>query len=573
MADLILPNAHYKIELKKIGERKPREETLEGRSILSLEEAQQEANAEIKETDQSMGFGGIRTNTKTNVAYSGLTQVGKTSAMQLAIAEVLERIRAGSNEKVIIFDATNELVPFVYACVGESVPVYVLNPADARCWQWDIGKDVTGAANTIDLSRTLAKDKQGDTPFFTEGAQSLVTAVMDSFFLSVAKDKKKLDWTLRDVACATRTPKRIKAVLKGHPDYLGHVTEAFLNRSNQDVYSSLIARMKELYVVAAMWDERPKFSLRDFFSSDKGGVLILGSDDDNEATILELNRLIIERAAKLILKGRKVPDARYWFFLDEFQKLGKTDVLKRLVKDGLKRGIRIHIACQSQADVVATYGKEDTSVLFGQCGSHCMFKHGDEDSAEATIKAIGKRKLRRWVANQSISIGSQKGESESFTDTHSVTNTEGKISSTFSQAHTTGTNKSVSANLTQGLQEQIVYEPVVSSGALLNLRVGDFYCVSQFVTGTWKHRYDWQAIAPIIEAQSQDPRHAPFIERSEELFDYLRDWMPEDLIRLGLPADTIKQDEEREKPNKTAKGKEDEELEQDVVRYINGRFS
>lgn len=584
MPDLILqndlpddPKNPYRIKSVTIRERKPREETLEGRELITLDQAQEKANEWLTAADQSMFFGGIRTNTKTNVAYTGLTQVGKTSAMKLHIAEVLERIKAGSKEKVIIFDATNEFVPFVYAHLGDTAPIYILNPSDARCHQWDLSADLKGAANVNDLSHTLVKDKQGDTPFFTEGARGFMAGILNSFYLSVAKDKKNLEWTLKDVANATRTGKRIRNVLSAQPEYLSYLVEAFLDRTNQDVYSSLIARTQELWVIAAMWDKRPLFSLRrDFLDLDKGAVLMLGADSDNRATILELNRLIIERAGRIIANREETEEARYWFFLDEFQLLGKTEILKPLIKDGLKRGIRVHIACQNRADAIGTYGKEDASVIFSESAAHYIFKQGDENSAEEARKAIGKRKLRRWTRGETLSMGRQEGRSE--THTHGVSTTSGvsgnqtNNSTTESWSDATNTSESKSAGYTQSLTEQVLEEPVITTGALQNLEIGEFVCINPTVTGYWKHKYSWQAIAPIVKAKSEDPRHARFVKRDEEFFDYLADWTPKDLERLGLPADTIKQEsKKKEKTKREERG--DEEEGQSIVQRINKRFS
>lgn len=543
---------------------------LEGRERLTLEQAQQHANRYVSDLDQSMMIGGVRMHTKTNVAYTGLTQVGKTSAMKLSIVQPLKRIKEGSREKVIIFDASNEFVPFVYAHVGEDTPVYVLNPADSRCYQWDMAKDVRGAANTTDLSHTIVKDKENDTPFFIEGARCLTAGVMDAFYLTMVKQKKHIAWTLRDVACATSSGERIKAVLDLQPKYLAYIKEAFLQRNNNDVFSTLIARTKELRVVAAMWHDRPKFSLREFLESEKGGVLILGTDSNNRATILELNRMMLERAGKLIANKPECPEARYWFFLDEFQLLGKSEIVKQLIKDGLKRGVRLHLACQNRDDVVETYGKENTSVIFSECGTQYLFRQGDGNSAEQASRAIGNRKILTYETTRNANASFQESKAIQGTRTHSKAKANGfnlnsgvmpTIAASSTETITDGITEGETATQTKGfgLSESVAErkreEAAVSTGALQNYDIGEFVCYAQTVQGYWLHRFDWAEIEPVVKGFSSKPEHAPFIARDESgLFDYLEDWDEEDLKRLGLPLDLVSSVDTKE-------GNDDEETE------------
>lgn len=581
------PNSHYHIEFLPVRKPKALEETLEGREVITVEEAQKRALESLNGEDQVMSFGGISINTKTNVAYSGLTQFGKTSVMKLHMAEVLRRIKDGSDEKVILYNASGELIPFVYAQLGDAAPVFILNPSDSRCRQWNICKDAEGAATINDISHTLVREKEYDTPFFTEGAQSLIGGVMDAFYLTEVKENVSIDWTLKDVACAVKTPQRIKAVLEPHWEYLGHIVESFLNRSNQDVYSSVSARFKELAIVASMWDGREKFSLLDFFDSEKGGVLILAADEKNKATVNELNRLIIERAGKIIGKRDIIPFARYWFFLDEFQELGKTGIIKQLIKDGLKRGIRIHISCQNFEDVRETYGEKAASVLFSECGSHYIFRQGTKESAEHSARIIGDRRLRRWTRNSNISWGCQEGYSHTVSKTTSNSNTEstswnkdgysgGRSATAGASITVTDTHtKSESIGASQGLQEQIVTEPVVSTGEFQNLPVGTFYAVTPSVSGTWKHCFEWREIEAVVMGESKEPSHAKFIKRNEKLLGYLADWTPGDLERLRLSGDVVKEGAApRVKKDEENKREHEQERPEglSLQQMINGRF-
>lgn len=536
----------YKIVKVSPAQLQPLEEVISGRELLRLDEAKAEGKQalEVHKKDTPMFIGGVSIPSKTNVYYWGQTQHGKTSTMKVTLCEVLERINEGSKEKVVVYAPSSELIPFIYAHASNA-PVYILNPSDARCYQWDLNKDIKSTANTLDLTQTLVKEKQGDTPFFSEGAKSLLGAVINAFFLSVVKDGKSIDWTFADIVNAVRTEERIKAVLGLQPKYLNYIAENFLDRQNKDVLASLTARTQELQSVAPLWEGRPKFSLREFLDpTTQGGILILGEDADNRATVLEINRLLIERMGKMLSNREECKEARYWFFLDEFQQLGKMETLKRLVKDGLKRGIRIHLASQNTADIIATYGKDDANVLFWECGTHLIFYHGHEDSAQEAVKAIGKQKKRRFLRSMNLSVTKQSGTNSGENENTSHGQTFGKEETRSvqeSKGTQQGENQSVSATVAVGKNETIVYEYAVGAEELNKLYEGEFYAVTSYIKGFWKHRYNWDALLPIVEARSDKPEHAREIERTEqERASLLEDWTSKDYDRLGLSKNVQK---------------------------------
>lgn len=517
----------------------PLEEVLKGRKLISIEEAVERGNDALAspegEGDTPMFLGGVRIPSKTNVYYSGLTQHGKTSTMKVTLYEVIKRISEGSKEKLILFASSSEFIPFVYAFAGKA-PVYLMNPSDARCYQWDLSKDIESTSNTLDFSHTFVNEREGDTPFFNEGARSLLGGVINAFFLSVVKESESIDWTLADIANAIRTEQRIKAVLGLQPKDLNYIAENFLDRQNKDVLASLTARTQQLQNVAHLWASRPKFSLREFLDPMKeGGVLILGEDADNKATVLEINRLLIERMGKMLADREECKEARYWFFLDEFQKLGKMDTLKGLVKDGLKRGIRIHLASQNTADIIATYGREDANVLFWECGTHLVFHHSHHDSAQEAIKVFGMQQKRRWLRGNSFSISKQSVTSSGTNEGAGRSVGAGGVTTNQQQGKNEGVSDSISATISSSQNENIVEENAVKTQDLSKLKKGEFYAVSSLIDNFWKNRFVWESLKQVVEAQSDKPEHVRKVERSQkEKKSLLKDWEDEDYQRLGI---------------------------------------
>lgn len=183
MSDELEVKNFYKILKVYPAQPQPLEEVISGRELLTLDEAIEQGQDALQthKEDTPMFIGGVTIPSKTNVYYWGQTQHGKTSTMKVTLCQVLERINNGSKEKVIVYAPSSELIPFIYAHASKA-PIYILNPSDARCYQWDLSKDIKSTANTLDLTQTLVKEKQGDTPFFNEGARSLLSAVINAFF-------------------------------------------------------------------------------------------------------------------------------------------------------------------------------------------------------------------------------------------------------------------------------------------------------------------------------------------------------------------------------------------------------
>lgn len=536
---------HDAVKSLWIPPRRQREEVLEGRELISVEDAAFQAAQYLDDNIAPLSISGIQIHPETNITLEGQTRSGKTSVIKYLADQVLERISKGSNEKLIYFDAGRDIIPFVYERVGNRADVFILNPADKRSHAWFPGADVDGAASIFNLSQTFIPSKEHDTEFFNEAARGLASGAMDVFNLTGIKRGKRVKWTLRDMANAVRTPERMRDILKQHPEYLQPLISAFLDRRNQDVYATLQARMRALLIVAAQWDNCDLFSLRKFFASERGGVLILGFDRQNQATTLELNRMILERAAQILLDGEQTENSRCWLILDEFPMLKKVEWLHTLLKDGLKYGARTILGYQNFRDVVREYGADLASVFVSEATTHCLFRTGDADTAEHSARSIGQPKKRRWVRNSGFQISHSETFQSSGGGSHSVNHDKDFNLTGRSGGGSWGWAKSVTEgmSISQGAQEQILFEWCVSPAALQNLPKGVFYTFTHTVEGLWRYKYDWEFLGRIINRKSVMPEHRALDKREDPLSGYLRDWTKEDLQRLGLPEDLFLGDE------------------------------
>ena len=148
------------------------------------------------------------------VAY-GAPGSGKTILLRLLAQSVLPRIRAGTDIRAIVNDAKGDAMPLL-AGICPQVEVRNSNPFDARGWAWNISADVREPRVAVEIGFTLIPETHESQPFFSDAARAWLIGVMISFMLS------GVDWTFGDLVRVLKSERRIKAVLKRHPQTRRH---------------------------------------------------------------------------------------------------------------------------------------------------------------------------------------------------------------------------------------------------------------------------------------------------------------------------------------------------------------
>lgn len=402
---------------------KPPEKQLRGRKFLTREEAAEAATKLLSSDDQGIYWGGITLPTEAatqNFLFVGQIKSGKTVSMKHLMAQVLPDVGLDNNDvRALVYDAKGDMVSFLYALLSASNhpspqdAITILNPFDARGVAWNIAQDVTEPAHVQTIASIIVPEDTGQNRFFTDSARQLLEGVMLSFILISRREKNgELFWTLRDICLALRDEKTLRELFTKY-DETKHLL-AYLDRSNNEVLTSIKAYISPFEIVAAAWHgkESEGISLREWRDNPQGKILVLGRDPEAKASIEGINRVIFERLTQVILKGAETKKARTWLFLDEFSKMGKLTGFDDLITNGRSKGCCIALAFQNIQGVKAVYGEELADEIISECGSKVFLKC-DGAVARWASEEIGKEKTER--TEETTNVGSGAGEKPSTT--------------------------------------------------------------------------------------------------------------------------------------------------------------
>jgi hypothetical protein len=318
----------------------------------SLEEVLKNAGIDLKKTAENfLDFVGVPVSIQEIVGHflvCGTTGSGKTTLIKYLMAQALHWVGYNRNQRAIVYDPKNELIPFLYATFSspdDTKPkpkeiIKVLNPFDERCVRWNISKDIRTKTEAKRFASTVIPDDSKN-PFFPKSAQLILADIIYAFILYAESIKKANkgkseseqepipEWTLRDVCCAFHSvflktfDEQIgeigddfdaldsaiaEVILKRHP--LTRRTIKFIKRgeaqnSNNDVLLTLLAYIDDLEAIAAAWDNREQISLRDWAIDKKGQILVLGRSAQNEEALNAINSAMIQFVRGIIIDGEE----------------------------------------------------------------------------------------------------------------------------------------------------------------------------------------------------------------------------------------------------------------------------
>lgn len=329
----------------------------------------------------------------------GATGSGKTTMLRLLLQSILPLIRKGQDQRALLYDAKQDLMPLLSAICPDT-RVVTLNPFDSRGAAWDLAKDVREPRVAVEIAFTLIPRQHESQPFFADAARHLLYGVMISFMLS------EFDWSLADVIRALKNMKLLKQVLRRHPETRDLIGQYLYDpRLAANIQSTIATKLLPLEPIAACWETATeKVSLEAWVREE--WVLVLGNSEICRSTIDAINRCIFKRACDLTLHLSESPTRRNWFVVDELADAGKLEGLVPLLKKGRSKGAAVALAFQSVSGLRDTnlYGPHFTDELLGQIGNRFIGRLECHTTAEWASQLVG---------DQLINV-----ESESHTTSH-----------------------------------------------------------------------------------------------------------------------------------------------------------
>jgi len=345
---------------------------------------------------------------------AGKSKSGKSYIQRRLMAEVLTSIKEGANRRCYIFDAKNEIVPYLMK-IGVTCPVFSINPLESRTEMpmsvsWDCRKDITSIARAQNLAAKLVPShNEGSGKYFTDAARLLVRGMCESFIRHNSDATK--GWTFSDLVYASTCPKRLVAVLErdewGLEDLNGLMKD---ERTAYQVFTTLYSKMSIFRPVAGLWSRSTSaLSLRDWVQSDS--ILTFGSNATVSEAVNPVYGLIFQMLVEEVDEQVDSESRETWVWLDEVricEPILQSGMLSTFAVKARSKGGILVIGFQDIEGFKLAAGDDKAAMeIIGQCGHQAILRLASHESAEWASKQIGQHETIESLVSNSGEITSR----------------------------------------------------------------------------------------------------------------------------------------------------------------------
>lgn len=341
--------------------------------------------------------------------------------------------------QAVVYDAKVENVPFL-AALGfkPSRDLIILDPADERCFAWDIAKDfnsrddIDHLLNLLIPSRAESHRENASADFFEASARLLIQDIIVSFRNAALAQSRQPAWTLRDILNAIARPDCLRYLFQWHDTPAEAVARLDIYPATFDgILATARSLINPFRQAAERWDEATRLgrriSFKDWILRGRNTVLVLPNTESNVLVNGPLNRLMLRALTELVLRNdhsfvydennQKHVRRRYFFF-DELGDAGKLPTLKRLLTEGREFGANVVLGLHAISQLEHTYGKEDANTILALCPFKALLRAGDSATAEWMAKFVGDslRAYRKMTLTAGSTSGQTWSTQESQTD-------------------------------------------------------------------------------------------------------------------------------------------------------------
>lgn len=315
---------------------------------------------------------------------------GKTLMHRAAVRSIVSWLRPEHDFRMVLYDVKLDLLSELYA-MRPAVPVYVMNPLDARGAAWNIAADFNNPNHAMDLAKCFAPDKSEatgdrDNLFFRTAAQMVLAGTIEACIRGAPGQ-----WTLRDLVNLTSDKDTLKKVLLGIDQTAAIVNNRFApKRTFNDVLQTLNNSTQALKVVAAAYEANSmKVSLREIFAHGSA-IIVLGTNMNFRASAEAVNRAMFRFMTFEALGGpESVTQPRLSFHCDELAEARYLSGLSALMSDGRSKGITAFLGTQNIEGMRDAFGGDEAMTILNQCGNVSVLRQASPETAEWASKRIG----------------------------------------------------------------------------------------------------------------------------------------------------------------------------------------
>lgn len=425
-----------------------------------------------------------------NILVMGATGAGKTTIIRNLMSalipltatqvrrildrspEATKRLPASLHEwsrsqvyQSVVYNAKQENISFLVALgFDPDVDLFILDPADTRCWCWDVAADINDRDSIAQFAILLTpfqpgSEQKSKDEIWEHQARRTIEAVIVSFRNAAFRKGLQPTWTLRDLREAVATPETLRQVLQFHdtPEAIVAQLIDLSDAQKSSIFMSVTAHISKIGTAAERWEEARRcdrvLSLKRWAKEMSGSVLVLPDTQANEYFNGPINQLLFKALSDLFLtddysayldaQGLKRYRVRYQF-LDEVGEAGRLPDIERTLSQGRSFNLRTIAGVHLISQVQKAYGEKDAASFLGHFPYQALLRTNDPDTAEWMSKRIGDR-LRSYDKEQF-----QYGVSDGQTFTQSSSKTDGQ---SFGSNHSTANGTTIGTSLTHGTSD------------------------------------------------------------------------------------------------------------------------
>lgn len=333
------------------------------------------------------GFPLPRRNGEAHFTLIGTPGSGKSLAIHRLMAAVLPSVRPGADLRAIAWDVKGDMLSFLHQIGIPPELVVVLNPFDGRSHAWDISKDIDSPDKANRLAEALIPERPEDPQkFFSDAARAVLRRVIVKLLTDAPGA-----WTLRDLIHITASPKRMRAILsqtgEGR-DFLDQFTKP--PKTFRNFVQELGAHLRTFEAVAALWEHASHKFVASEWVKGRESIVLLDGRPENRATLVPLNRVLINVLSPLMTSGPESPGRdRFWVFLDELQEASRLDGIPPLLNLGRSKGIRCVLGFQDLEGLQKHWGRFEGEKLASLARNLSVLKLTSPYTAEWAARRFG----------------------------------------------------------------------------------------------------------------------------------------------------------------------------------------
>jgi len=333
----------------------------------------------------------------------GLPGTGKTTLLNLILKSLVGLFgKRTGRTRFVFLDVKNELPRRLNHLLPPRVPIYYLNPWDARSSVLDFPATFAARSDIEQLAHSLCPPVPGDqTPYFRNAARSCIALV--AWVLKKYEATATTPWGLYHLCVILADKKLLRRVM-----FCDFEARSFYrstlgprNKACGDVLSTIRSAIQPLIPAALVELDGPaRLDLKSFVRED--GVAVLGIPPTGSQAVIPLFNVFIRRLIEEA-QTQAHPDDRLFLVLDEIAMLDRAVVESIVNATCLGRSFGIHViaATQSLELLEAKFGADQANAFLASCATTVGFRCASRKTAEYIVGRFGNQEgivtLTSWT--------------------------------------------------------------------------------------------------------------------------------------------------------------------------------